>query len=97
MIQCKALKDDTDRWLRLSGPVFFFLIFTANVIYDKFFELEQENIGVIDLVLELLMLKTAYHVFRKRLFCNFSCILSNKKYQNDVKENQKKISLNQPR
>ena len=62
------------------------------------FELVQEKLGVIDLVLELYMLKNSLLRVPKKAFSASShTYFSNKKYQNDVKKNQKNTTLNQPR
>ena len=54
--------------------------------------------GVIDLVLELYMLKNSLlRVPKKAFFASSHAYFSNEKYQNDVEKNQKKITLNQPR
>ena len=57
-----------------------------------------KKMGVTDLVLELYMLKNSLlHVQKKAFFASSYAYFSNKKYQNDVKKNQKNITLNQPR
>ena len=54
--------------------------------------------GVIDLVLELYMLKNSLLRVPKKAFFTLShAYFSNKKYQNDVEKNQKNITLKQPR
>ena len=54
--------------------------------------------GVTNLVLELYMLENSLlRVQKKALFASSHTYFSNKKYQNDVKKNQKNTTLNQPR
>ena len=54
--------------------------------------------GVIDLVLELYMLKNIpFCVPKKAFFASSHAYFSNKKHQNDVKKIQKNITLNQQR
>ena len=54
--------------------------------------------GVTDLVLELYMLKNSLLRVPKKAFLHLPIhTLAIKKYQNDVKKNQKNTTLNQPR
>ena len=54
--------------------------------------------GVIDLVLELYMLKKSLlRVPKKAFFASSNAYFRNKRYQNGVEKNQKNITLNQPR
>ena len=43
-------KDDTDRWLRLNGPVFFFLFLQQMLFQVSSLNWYKKNMGFIDLV-----------------------------------------------
>ena len=86
VLEINMFTDDTDRWLRLNGPVIFFLFLHQMLFKASSLNWYKEIWGSLTWYWRYACLKySLLRLPKKAFFAPSHAYLSNKKYQNDVK------------